>query len=120
MTLFLTGSPTRYGEDHFTEDNGFLAEVNAALAEVTGGCRAPRVLLVSAAPDDRGFTDSVLDGMSLCIHRSGIVTDSIVMLDRRNAHRTAELVREADWVVLCGGMHLRRTVLSTRSASRLS
>ena len=103
MTLFLTGSPTRYGEDHFTEDNGFLAEVNAALAEVTGGCREPRVLLVSAAPDDRGFTDSVLEGMSLCIHRSGIVTDSIVMLDRRNAHRTAELVREADWVVLCGG-----------------
>lgn len=31
MTLFLTGSPTRYGEDHFTEDNGFLAEVKAAL-----------------------------------------------------------------------------------------
>jgi len=103
MTLFLTGSPTRYGEDHFTEDNGFLAAVKAALAEATGGRRAPRVLLVSAAPDDRGFTDSVLDGMSLCIHNSGIATASITMLDRRNAHQAAALVKKADWVVMCGG-----------------
>ena len=51
MTLILTGSPTRFGEDHFTEDNGLLAEVRAALPS------APRVLLVSAAPDDRKFTD---------------------------------------------------------------
>ena len=103
MTLFLTGSPTRYGEDHFTEDNAFLAEVRAALAEATGGRRKPRVLLVSAAPDDRGFTESVKKGMSLCIHRSGIETGSITMLDRRNADRTAELVRKADWLILCGG-----------------
>ncbi|MBR3065525.1 MAG: Type 1 glutamine amidotransferase-like domain-containing protein [Bacteroidales bacterium] len=103
MTLFLTGSPTRYGEDHFTEDNGFLAEVRAALAEATGGRRKPRVLLVSAAPDDRGFTESVKKGMSLCIHRSGIETGSITMLDRRNADRAAELVRKADWLILCGG-----------------
>lgn len=33
MTLFLTGSPTRFGEPSFTEDNGFLAEVKAALAD---------------------------------------------------------------------------------------
>ena len=25
MTLILTGSPTRYGEDHITTDNGLLA-----------------------------------------------------------------------------------------------
>ena len=102
MTLFLTGSPTRYGEDHFTRDNGFLAEVNAALSEAAPG-RSPRVLLVSAAPDDRAFTDSVLKGMSLCIHRSGIRTEEIVMLDRRNAAKAPELVEWADWIVLCGG-----------------
>ena len=103
MTLFLTGSPTRYGEDHFTTDNGFLAAVQAALNEATGGRRAPRVLLISAAPDDRGFTRSVKKGMSDCIHKSGIRTGTITMLERRNAHRAAELVRQADWVVLCGG-----------------
>ena len=103
MTLFLTGSPTRYGEDHFTEDNGFLAEVKAALQEATGGRHAPRVLLVSAAPDDRGFTLSVKKGMSDCIHKSGIRTGTITMLERRNAHRAAELVAKADWVVMCGG-----------------
>ena len=103
MTLFLTGSPTRFGEPAFTEDNGFRAEVKAALAAVTGPGRLPRVLLVSAAPDDRGFTDSVLKGMSDCIHASGIETESIVMLDRRNAEKAPELVRWAHWLVMCGG-----------------
>ena len=102
MTLFLTGSPTRYGEDHFTEDNGFLASVKSALEEAAPG-RLPRVLLVSAAPDDLAFTESVLEGMSLCIHRSGIQTEEIVMLDRRNAAKAPELVGRADWIVLCGG-----------------
>ena len=103
MTLFLTGSPTRFGEPSFTEDNGFLAEVKAALATATGPDRLPRVLLVSAAPDDKGFTASVKMGMSDCIHKSGIRTASIVMLERRNASQAPELVAQADWVVLCGG-----------------
>ena len=103
MTLFLTGSPTRFGEPYFTQDNGFRAEVQAALAAVTGPDRKPRVLLVSAAPDDRGFTDSVKKGMSDCIHASGIGTEKIVMLDRRNAAKAPELVRWADWIILCGG-----------------
>ena len=103
MVLFLTGSPTRYGEDHFTRDNGFLSDVEAALAEAVGGEGLPRVLLVSAAPDDVGFTESVLQGMSDCIHRSGIRTAEIVMLDRRNADEAPALVRRAHWIVLCGG-----------------
>ncbi len=102
MTLYLTGSPTRFGEPSFTEDNGFLADVKASLAAVTGG-KPPRVLLVSAAPDDIGFTDSVLEGMSGCIHKSGIETAELVMLDRRNAARVAEYVKRAHWIVLCGG-----------------
>ena len=103
MTVFLTGSPTRYGEDHFTEDNGFLADVRAALSKAAGPGVLPRVLLVSAAPDDRAFTDSVLEGMSLCIHRSGIRTQEVVMLDRRNAAEAPYLVANAHWIVLCGG-----------------
>ena len=105
MTLFLTGSPTRYGQDRFTADNGFLANVHAALEEAVARRRAalPRVLLVSAAPDDAAFTQSVLEGMSLCIHRSGIETEEIVMLDRHNAAQVKKLVVWADWIILCGG-----------------
>ena len=97
MTLFLTGSPTRYGQSHFTTDNGFLARVMAELPS------RPRVLLVSAAPDDQAFTDSVLEGMTTCIVNSGIEPREIVMLDRRNAGKAPELVARADWIVLCGG-----------------
>ena len=108
MILYLTGSPTRYGEARFTQDNGFLADIKTELARAVrraGGREGdkPRVLLVSAAPDDRGFTDSVLRGMSECIHGSGIGTEEVVMLDRRNAAQTPELVRRAHWIVLCGG-----------------
>ena len=97
MTLFLTGSPTRYGEESFTEDNAFLAEVKAALPP------RPRVLLISAAPDDQLFTDSVLYGMSECIRKSGIETGSVVMVDRRNAASIGELLAGTDWLILCGG-----------------
>ena len=103
MTLFLTGSPTRYGEDHFTADNGFLSAVKEALSEVAGRGVPPRVLLVSAAPDDAAFTASVLEGMSHCIHRSGIRTEEIVMLDRHNAPEAPQLVSRAHWIILCGG-----------------
>ena len=102
MTLYLTGSPTRFGEDHFTQDNGFLSSVKASLAEAAGG-ELPRVLLVSAAPDDPGFTASVKEGMTACIHRSGIRTAEVVMLDRHNAADAAKLVARAHWIVLCGG-----------------
>ena len=109
MTLILTGSPTRFGEDHITEDNGLLEEIRAALrakhpdtAGADGPCR-PRVLLVSAAPDDRGFTDYVLESMTECIRRSGIDPAVVTMLDRRNAGDAPALVRGADWIVLCGG-----------------
>ena len=85
MTLILTGSPTRYGEDHITTDNGLLAAVQAALPA------QPRVLLVSAAPDDRAFTDSVLESMTGCIRNSGISPAGVVMLDRRNAALAREL-----------------------------
>ena len=97
MTLILTGSPTRYGEDRFTENNGFLATVKAELPP------RPRILMISAAPDDRAFTASVLEGMTTCVLNSGIKPSKIVMLDRRNAGRAAELIARADWVVLCGG-----------------
>ncbi|MBR1873067.1 MAG: hypothetical protein IJ795_07675 [Bacteroidales bacterium] len=100
MVLYLTGSPTRYGEESFTRDNGFLDDVKAELHAVSP---RPNVLLVSAAPDDVAFTDSVLKGMSDCIHASGIETARIIMLDRRNAGQAAKLVKWAHWIILCGG-----------------
>ena len=97
MTIFLTGSPTRYGQNYFTTDNGFLARVKAALPS------GAETLLISAAPDDTAFTDSVLSGMSHCIRNSGIDTGTITMLDRRNAAQAPELVKRSDWIILCGG-----------------
>ncbi len=106
--LFLTGSPTRFGEDRFTGDDGFLDAVRQALLQrgcprTAAGDPAPRTLLVSAAPDDPAYNRDVSAGMGLCIRNSGIFPDPLVMLERHNAGRAAALVRDADWVILCGG-----------------
>jgi len=97
MILFLTGSPTRYGEDRFTMDNGFLDEVKAALPE------NPSILLISAAPDDPDFTKYVKESMAECIRRSGIAYGALDMLERHNASSAASLVASSDFVILCGG-----------------
>jgi len=97
MTLFLTGSPTRQGEDRFTEDNGFLDELRKALPE------RPGLLMISAAPDDYCFSENVRESLSRCIENSGIRCRKIVMLDRRNAADMRNLLSESDWVILCGG-----------------
>ena len=111
MTLILTGSPTRYGEDRFTEDNGFLATVKAELPE------RPRLLMVSAAPDDRAFTDSVLEGMTTCITNSGIRTQWTVMLDRRNAAQAKALVESAAGELdTLAGFGFTRVALSVKAS----
>ena len=97
MILFLTGSPCRKGEDHFTSDNGFLDEVLAALPA------DPDILLVSAAPDDEAYNRSVFDSMTACMKKSGIRWKSCVILKRDNAADAAKLVRKAEFIVLCGG-----------------
>ncbi|MCQ2153468.1 MAG: hypothetical protein MJY44_02695 [Bacteroidales bacterium] len=97
MTLFLTGSPCKKGEDHFTEENGLLDELKRRLPQ------RPDVVLVSAAPDDRGYNGSVFESTEQCIIRSGIEPSAIVMIKRNNAADAGALIRRADMVVLCGG-----------------
>lgn len=97
MTLFITGSPCKKGEDHITEENGLLWELTRRLPS------SPSVLMISAAPDDDAYNTSVYSSMLECLHRSGIVPSSAVMLARDNASRASELVFCADLVVLCGG-----------------
>ena len=103
MILFLTGSPCRKGEDHFTSDNGFLDEVRKAIADVLVDNDLPAILLVSAAPDDENYNRDVFASMRQCLDRSGIGYRSIVMLERKNADRARELVGGSELVFLCGG-----------------
>ncbi|MCF0168229.1 MAG: hypothetical protein HUJ93_06290, partial [Bacteroidales bacterium] len=105
MTLFLTGSPCKKGEDHFTSEEGFLEKVKCEVASVCRNRRRklPRILLISAAPDDKEYNVAVFKSMRECIERSGIACSKICMLDRKLAPKTEELVADADLVFLCGG-----------------
>ncbi|MCQ2146147.1 MAG: Type 1 glutamine amidotransferase-like domain-containing protein [Bacteroidales bacterium] len=97
MVIYLTGSPTRKGEDHFTSDNGLLQEVLSDLP------KDPVVLLVSADPDNDAYNASVYTSMCACFVRSGIKAKSYDMLKRSNCDKAEQLVLGADFVVLCGG-----------------
>ena len=97
MTLFLTGSPCRKGENFFTSREGFLDRLKSRLPE------RPRVLLVSAAPDDEASCRWVFDSTRDCLLNSGIAFQSLEMLKRSNCPRASELVGNADLVMLCGG-----------------
>ena len=97
MTLFLTGSPCKKGENHFTEECNFLGELRSRLPQ------NPRVLLVSAAPDDPDNCRWVYGSTCECLVNSGIECSSVTMLERKNAALAAELVEGADLVMLCGG-----------------
>ena len=97
MTLFLTGSPCRKGEGFFTSEGAFLERVKSRLPE------HPKVLLVSAAPDDSQNCTWVYDSTCECLRNSGILPASAVMLDRHNACDAVRLVNGADFIILCGG-----------------
>ena len=97
MTLFLTGSPCRKGEDHFTSENGLLEEITRRLPE------NPCILLVSAAPDDPEYNSSVFESTRECLLKSGIIPSQITMLRRENVSEAATLINAAHLIILCGG-----------------
>lgn len=97
MTLFLTGSPCRKGEDHFTSDNGFLTELLRRIPV------HPETVMISAAPDDEEYNRRVYGSTLECLLHSGIRPASAVMLERGNAERAAQLIAGADFVIICGG-----------------
>ena len=94
-TLILAGSLCRLGESRFTEE--LTRELRFRL---DGG---DFVLLISAAPDDAGFSRYVLESTRECFANSGISDVHLEMLDRGNCRDVRPLVRKARMVMLCGG-----------------
>lgn len=97
MEVFLTSSPCLEGERYMCECNGFVSSLRRA---VRPGSKA---VIVSSAPDDEAFNRYLLSSMKECFEGSGIALSGVVCLDRGNAHRAPEIIREAQFIVLAGG-----------------
>ena len=97
MISFLTSAPPMDTETYtYTDENGFLSEMRAAL-----GNRS-KVLFICSDPYTYDRTESFAGRVSDCFVRSGIHLWRSV-LDGRNRQHAAELIRQAEFIVLEGG-----------------
>ena len=97
MTYFLTSSSCTPGLPSLNPANGFVAELKKALKKPV------HALFITSAPDDVVFTDSVAVSTRENFANSGIVFDTYNKLDRRNAEKAEEFVKQANLIVLSGG-----------------
>ena len=97
MIYFLTSSSCTPGLPSLNPANGFLAELKQALNVPA------HALFITSAPDDVVFTDSVAVSTRENFANSGIVFETYNKLDRRNAEKAEEFVKQANLIVLSGG-----------------
>ncbi len=97
MILILTSSPCLDGDCFICQDNDFLARLKSAVKP------GSRVLFVSAAPDDAGFSDYCASSMFASLTGSGVELQSYESLDRRTQGHAAELIANAEFIIIGGG-----------------
>lgn len=97
MTLFLTSSPCFGIGGDLNPANGLIDELRAQLPSPL------RCLLITSAPDDREMTDRMAWEMREAFDRAGLPFDHYEVLDRRTQKQVARMIREANFIILCGG-----------------
>ena len=97
MICFLTSSHNIEGQPDLNPANGFASEL---LKAVPRPCRG---LAVCSDPDDYERTDFFCHSVREGFEVSGVVFADYQILDRRNQDRAAELVQNANLIILMGG-----------------
>ena len=99
MICFLTSRTDPPGSDHLRLNpaNGFIEELRRRFPSP---CRA---LYICSDPDDREKTDLYSDAVRESFENSGFRFRRFSTLDGRNAAQAAELVRDANLLILSGG-----------------
>ena len=96
MTYFLTSSPC-CDDGSMTPQNGMAAELLKAL---NADCKA---LFIASSPDDVELTEQHAYDMKANYEKSGITFSEYILLDRSTQDKAAELVQNADFIILAGG-----------------
>ena len=97
MVYFLTSSPCLPDSPALNPANGFVDELKKALP---GPCRA---LFIASDPDDPEHTYRFYNDMPPSFAEIGIPFTQADVLIRENQDRCAELIANADLILLCGG-----------------
>lgn len=99
MICFLTSSPCKQVDGVWQIDpvNNFAKEFLNAMKKP---CKA---LFVASSPDDVERTERHAYDMKATYENSGLEFSEYILLDRRNQEKAAELVKNADFILLAGG-----------------
>lgn len=97
VTFFLTSSPTLGWAGDLNPANGFLDELRRALPHPI------RCLLISSYPDDQQITDRMAWEMREIFEHADLAFDRYEVLDRRTQRFVARMMRDANFIILCGG-----------------
>lgn len=97
MKCFFTSSPLIPDTMDMDPSNGFIHELHLALPYP---CKA---LYICSDPDGWEMTDLYAGGTAEAMERAGFAFSAFEVLDGRNADDAADLIRNADFIILAGG-----------------
>ena len=97
ITHFLTSSPCIGYDGDLNPANGLIEELRTLLPKPL------KCLLISSAPDNREMTDRMAWGMREAFEHVAMPFSHYEVLDRRTYRSAARMVRDANFIVLCGG-----------------
>lgn len=97
MTLFLTSSPTLGWAGDLNPDNGLIDDLRAVMPHPIN------CVMISSFPDDVEITDRMAWELRECFDHADLSFDHYEVLDRRTEKQAARMIREANFIILCGG-----------------
>lgn len=97
MVLFLTSSPTQGWGGDLNPANGFLDELRRSLPSPL------KCVMITSAPDDTEMTDRMAWEMREIFDHANLSFDHYEVLDRRTQRYAARMLKEANFIILCGG-----------------
>jgi len=97
MTLYLTSSHTLGWAGALNPANGLIDELRASLT------RPIRCVMISSFPDDVEMTDRMAWEVRECFENANLAFDHYEVLDRRTVQYAERMLKEANFVFICGG-----------------
>lgn len=97
MKLFLTSSPCLGWAGDLNPANGLIDELRQSLPQPL------RCLLITSAPDDQEMTDRMAWEMREIFDHADLSFAHYEVLDRRTQNHVARMMRECNFIILCGG-----------------
>lgn len=97
MILYLTSSATTGWGGELNPANGFLSDLRQNLPSPLN------CVMITSCPDNREITDKMAWEFREMFEHADLAFDHYEVLDRRTQKNALQMLREANFIILCGG-----------------